>query len=167
VNSANTEQGLPGPFTVLIGISGSGKSTFARRYPATWSVSLDAYRKLCADSAAAQNATTPAVGIQALVLDARLARRLPTLVDDTNVEQPIRAALVARARYWAQPACALLFDVPLDIALSRNATRERPVPEHVVAAQHEQLPAVQELMDEGFAIVHRASSARLAGRHAC
>ncbi|MFE4369642.1 hypothetical protein ACFRMN_15670 [Streptomyces sp. NPDC056835] len=39
----------PGTLAVLIGVSGSGKSTFAASYPSSWTLCLDAYREMATD----------------------------------------------------------------------------------------------------------------------
>ncbi|AWL90799.1 hypothetical protein ACIQJ8_33355 [Streptomyces globisporus] len=39
-----------GSLCALLGPPGAGKSTFATQWPATWRVSLDAYRKLASDT---------------------------------------------------------------------------------------------------------------------
>ncbi|MFI2292925.1 AAA family ATPase [Streptomyces niveus] len=141
----------------LIGPPGCGKSTFAARYPASWRVCLDVYRRLATDSEADQSATPVAAEIQNLLLDARLSRGLRTLVDSTNVFGHVRAGLIARARYWQRPAVAVLFDVPLATVEAQNASRNRIVPQHVVREFHQLLPTVGQLHDEGFAAVHRIS----------
>ncbi|MFE4055558.1 AAA family ATPase [Streptomyces sp. NPDC059096] len=139
---------------VLVGPPGSGKSTFAAHYPDTWRVSLDFYRGLATDSEADQSGTPVAAEIQALLLDARLARGLNVLIDSTNVFAHIRAGLIARARYWQRPAVAVLFDVPLATAEAQNAGRDRVVPVDVVREHHQLMPGAAQLHQEGFATVH-------------
>ncbi|MFJ3630347.1 AAA family ATPase [Streptomyces albidoflavus] len=143
-----------GALCALVGPPGSGKSTFAARYPDTWRVSLDAYRRLATDSEADQSATPVAAQIQNLLLDARLSRNLTVLVDSTNVFPHVRAGLLARARYWQRPAVAVLFDFPLSTVEARNAGRDRVVPLHIVREHHQLLPDVDQLHREGFAAVH-------------
>jgi predicted kinase len=146
-----------GTLCALIGPPGSGKSTFAARYPDSWRVCLDAFRKAATDSEADQSATPVAAEIQNLLLDARLSRALTTLVDSTNLFPHVRAGLLARARYWQRPATAVLFDVPLATVETQNATRDRVVPTHVVRDLHRQLPTAAQLRREGFRTVHLAS----------
>ncbi|MFE1335876.1 AAA family ATPase [Streptomyces microflavus] len=153
-----------GSLITLIGAPGSGKSTFAAHYPDSWRVCLDTYRRLATDSEADQTGTGVAAQIQDLLVDARLNRGLITLVDSTNLAVPVRAGLVARARYWQRPALAVLFDVPLDIAQTQNRARSRVVPEHVVRDLHQQLPTPELLETEGFAAVHRVSDLALPAR---
>ncbi|MFI5905256.1 ATP-binding protein [Streptomyces cyaneofuscatus] len=142
----------------LIGPPGCGKSTFAAQWPDTWRVSLDLYRRLAADTETHQSATPVAVQIQALLLDARLARGLTTIVDSTNLRAPARAGLLARAAHWQRPPVAVLFDVPLATVEAQNAGRDRVVPAHVVREFHRLLPTADQLHDEGWPTVHLAST---------
>lgn len=143
-----------GSVAVLVGVSGSGKSTFAARYPASWRLNLDAFREMAADDAADQSATPTAAQVQDLLLDARLRRGLTTVVDATNVLPHVRAGILAAARYYQRPAEGVLFTVPLTECLRRNAARERQVPAHVLHTQHTQLPSREQLLTEGFTHVH-------------
>jgi predicted kinase len=153
----------PGTLVVLVGIPGCGKSTLAGRCPATWRVSLDAYRELATDDMADQSATPVAAQVQNLLLDARLARNLTTVVDATNIYPHVHAGLLARARYWQRPTAAILFDVPLPTAQARNAARARVVPGHVLYDLHGLLPTAGQLRDEGFDAVHLASELAAVG----
>lgn len=146
-----------GSLCALVGPPGSGKSTFAARYPDSWRVCLDVYRRLATDSEADQSATPVAAEIQNLLLDARLSRGLNVLVDSTNVFPHVRAGLLARARYWQRLAVAVLFDVPLPTVEAQNAGRDRVVPLHIVREHHQMLPDADQLHREGFTAVHLVS----------
>ncbi|MFB6507523.1 MULTISPECIES: AAA family ATPase [unclassified Streptomyces] len=146
-----------GTLCALIGPPGCGKSTFASRYPASWRVCLDEYRLAATDQMADQSATPVAAQIQTLLLDARLSRNLPVLVDSTNVFPHVRAGLLARARYWQRPSIAVLFDIPLATVEAQNASRDRVVPLHIVREHHQLLPTPDQLRAEGFAAVHLVS----------
>jgi predicted kinase len=143
----------PGTLAVLVGVSGSGKSTFASQYPHSWRVCLDDLREWATDNAADQSATPFASRVQDLLLDARLARGLITVVDSTNVLPHVRAGLLARARHWQRPAVAVLFDLPLAACQRRNSARSRVVPAEVLRQQHRNLPSREQLAAEGFAQV--------------
>jgi predicted kinase len=148
---------VPGTLVALVGVSGSGKTAFASQFSTSCVVCLDAYREMATDDAADQSATPVAAQIQDLLLDARLARGLTTVVDSTNVLPHVRAGLLARARYWQRPTTAVLFDVPLPVAEAQNGARSRVVPTDVLRAQHQQLPSVAQLHAEGFGkVVHLA-----------
>lgn len=147
----NTDLEFPsGSLVVLVGLSGAGKSTFAAGYPASWTLCLDAYREMATDAAADQSATPVAIRVQDVLLEARLARGLTTIVDSTALMPHVRAGLLARARYWQRPCLALLFDVPLAVCEQQNAGRARVVPADVLRAQNQYLPSAKDLIHEGF-----------------
>src|SRR5215217_1099616 len=84
---------------VLIGASGSGKSTFARsHFLPTEVVSSDFCRGLVADDENAQDATEDAFDLLHTIAGRRMARGRLTVVDATNVQPESRRPLVALAR---------------------------------------------------------------------
>lgn len=153
-----SELTIPDPsLVVLIGAAGSGKTTFAARHFGSAEIlSSDAYRALIAGDEADQGATGPAFGRLHRMLDRRLADRLMTVVDATNVERSARRALLLRASAVGVPAIAIVLDLPSALVLARNAGRSgRVVDERVVHRHLERLrqsldgPAGR-LRDEGF-----------------
>ncbi|WP_327332946.1 AAA family ATPase [Streptomyces anulatus] len=145
----------PGTLVVAVGPPASGKSTaVARWFPATWRVSLDAYRGWLTDSEADQGASEEALAIRALVLEGRLRRGLTTVCDSTSITPAARADLLARAGAFNRPAVAILFDTPLEVCEARNAARERTVRIDVLREMHSQLPDAEQLLGEGFTAVH-------------
>ena len=88
---------------VLIGVSGSGKSTFAReRFKPTEVISSDFCRGLVADDENDQSATADAFELLHFIAGMRLAAGRLTVVDATNV-QPRRA--VSWSRWRATMTC--------------------------------------------------------------
>src|SRR6476469_9134707 len=84
---------------VLVGASGSGKSTFARKhFKPTEVVSSDFCRGLVSDDENSLDATNDAFDVLRYVVGKRLARGLLTVVDATNVQAEARAPLVELAR---------------------------------------------------------------------
>ena len=147
---------------VLVGIAGSGKTTFAARHFApTQVLSSDAFRALIADDPAAQGATDDAFDLLHRLLELRLRRGRLTVVDATNVEDWARRELLDAARRHRRPAVALVLDVPMDVALERNALRASPrPPPGALRRQHRWLiEALMEMPHEGFAAVHHLRSA--------
>ncbi|SDT23154.1 polynucleotide kinase-phosphatase [Actinopolymorpha singaporensis] len=142
---------------VLVGVSGSGKSTFARRhFKPTEVVSSDFCRGLVADDENDQSATPDAFDVLHYIAGTRLRRGLLTVVDATNVQQAARATLVKLARSHDVLVDAIVLDVPEQVAVERNRQRpERDFGAHVVSRQHRDLRrSVRRLNKEGFRRVH-------------
>jgi polynucleotide kinase-phosphatase len=142
---------------VLVGVSGSGKSTFARtHFKPTEVVSSDFCRGLVADDETDQSATPDAFDVLHYIVGTRLRRGLLTVVDATNVQRPARASLVKLAREHNVLVDAIVIDVPESLAHERNASRpDRDFGSHVVARQHRDLRrSVGKLTKEGFRRVH-------------
>jgi predicted kinase len=150
-----------GSLVVLIGVSGSGKSTFAaRHFRPTQILSSDAFRAIVADDPADQGASRAAFELLHLAAQRRLERGLLTVIDATNVTRRARARLLAIARAARRPAVAIVLDPPLEVALERNALRPgRRVDAAVVERQAHALRRSQAaeggLHGEGFELVHR------------
>ena len=90
---------------VLIGPTGSGKSSFARtHFLETEIVSSDACRAIVCDDETSQAASGDAFDLVRYTAGIRLKRRRLTVIDATSVQRPDRAELVALARkYHALP----------------------------------------------------------------
>jgi len=152
---------------VLVGIAASGKSTFAARHFApTQVLSSDALRAVITDSPSAQGATDDAFDLLHRILELRLTRGRLTVVDATNVEDWARAKLLAMARRHRRPAIAIVLDVPLAVALERNATRAAPrPPPAALRRQHRWLyDTLHALPAEGYAAVHQLTSVEAVDR---
>ncbi|MET8724098.1 ATP-binding protein [Streptomyces misionensis] len=145
---------IPDPaLIVMIGASGSGKSTLASSWPATQVLELDAFRAMVADQAGDQSATGAAVTVMHAALRARMARRLTTVISDTNTDARVRKGLIDLARAHGVPVVALLVATPADVCVQRQAARTpaRAVPEDVVRRQHaDAVAAFPQLRSEGF-----------------
>ena len=109
---------------VLIGASGSGKSTFAaRHFLPTETVSSDFCRALVADDPNDQAATKDAFAVLHEIASRRLARGRLTVIDATNVQKEAREPLVRIAREHDLFAAAIVIDTPEATCQERNATR--------------------------------------------
>jgi predicted kinase len=138
---------------VLIGASGAGKSTLARTWPASQVLSLDALRGVVGDDPGRQDATGDAADVLKLILERRMARKLNTVIDATNVEQSVRVELVMAAKRHGMPTAAVVVATPLSVCLKRQGPRpdNRRVPEDVVRSQHQAMTySHQRLAAEGF-----------------
>ncbi len=142
---------------VLIGVSGSGKSTFAReRFKPTEVISSDFCRGLVADDENDQSASADAFELLHFIVGKRLAAGRLTVVDATNVQLDARRALVALAREHDVLPAALVLDVPESVCRARNASRpDRDFGDHVIRRQHADLRrSLRGLQKEGFRTVH-------------
>jgi polynucleotide kinase-phosphatase len=142
---------------VLVGISGSGKSTFAAQHFSPWQVvSSDYCRGLVADDPNDQSATRDAFDVLGYIVGTRLRRGLLTVVDATSVQPPARESLVKLAREHDVLVDAIVLDVPERVARDRNQGRsDRDFGEHVIARQHRDLErSLRGIRKEGFRRVH-------------
>jgi protein phosphatase len=150
---------------VLIGIAGSGKSTFARAHFApTELLSSDAFRAMVADDEADQSASEDAFALLHAALDVRLKRGLLALVDATNVEEWGRRELLDIAERRRRRAVAIVLDLPIEVCLERLRRRgHRPVPPPAVRRQHRELRrSLVALAEEGFDAVYVIDTAEAA-----
>jgi len=142
---------------VLVGVSGSGKSTFAaRHFAATQVLSSDTCRGLVADDENDQAATPDAFDVLHYIAGKRLAAGRLTVVDATNVQVEARRSLVNLAKEYDVLPVAIVLDVPEELCLERNATRpDRMFGAPVVRRQRQQLRrSLRGLAKEGFRKVH-------------
>src|SRR5260370_42039294 len=86
---------------LLIGPSGSGKSSFARNhFLLTEVVSSDFCRALVADNENDQSATGDAFDLLHAIVRKRLSRGKLTVIDATNVQPEARKSLIALAKEY-------------------------------------------------------------------
>jgi len=149
--------GLPADALVLlIGAAGSGKSTFARRhFPDEAVVSSDRFRGLLAGDEADQRVTDVAFELLHQAVGHRLEAGFLAVVDATNTDWLSRATPLGLARRSRRPAVAIVFALPAEVCLTRNATRRRPVRPAVVRRQSANLRHIRtDLEGEGYAAIH-------------
>ena len=140
-------------FIVLIGVSGSGKSTFARKHFKTTEIlSSDYCRGLVSDDENSQAATKDAFEVLHFIARKRLAAGKLTVVDATNVQPESRKTLVEIAREFHCLPVAIVLDVPERVAHDRNKSRpDRDFGPHVIRQQSQQLHrSLRGLEREGF-----------------
>ncbi|MFD5069028.1 polynucleotide kinase-phosphatase [Streptomyces sp. NPDC058369] len=143
---------------VLIGASGSGKSTFARRqFKPTEVISSDFCRGLVADDENDQSASKDAFDVLHHIAGKRLAAGRLTVVDATNVQAEARRQLVRLAREHDVLPIAIVLDLPEEVCLARNAARpdRADMPRHVIQRHRRELRrSLRGLEREGFRKVH-------------
>ncbi|MFI6927338.1 polynucleotide kinase-phosphatase [Nonomuraea spiralis] len=142
---------------VLVGISGSGKSTFARcHFKPTQVISSDFCRGLVSDDENDQAATPAAFDLLHHIVGLRLSRGLFTVVDATNVQYAARKSLIELARKHDVLADAIVLDTPEEVAIERNAARpDRDFGPGVVIRQRKELRrSLSKISADGFRRVH-------------
>jgi protein phosphatase len=149
---------LPDPSLVLlIGASGSGKSSFARdHFLGTEVISSDFCRGLVSDDENDPAATPDAFAVLQFIAGRRLAQPRFTVVDATNVQREARRPLIELAKQHDLFPVAIVLDLPERICHERNRARpDRDFGPHVVAQQSSQLrKSLKGLQREGFRRVH-------------
>ena len=109
---------------VLVGLPGSGKSTYLDRRGIT-PISSDAIRQLLADDATDQTIHGRVFSTVRYLVRQRLAIGRPvTYVDATHLAPRERRPYIKIAQQTGSRAEALFFDVPLEICLERNIKRD-------------------------------------------
>src|SRR4051812_38776150 len=141
----------------LVGISGSGKSTFARKhFKPTQVLSSDYFRGLVADDENDQSASGDAFDVLHHVAGKRLAAGRLTVVDATNLQPHARAGLVRVAREHDVLPVAIVLDVPDSVAWERTEARpDRTFGRQVIIRMSRDLRrSLNQLGREGFRKVH-------------
>lgn len=145
----------------LVGVSGSGKSTFAAQAFEPYEVlSSDYCRALVSGDENDQSATNDAFDVLYYIAGKRLDRGLLTVVDATNTSKEARAGLVKLAREHDVLPVAVVLDVPTEIAIQRNGARpDRAFGDGPIRRQASQLrKAIRGLGREGFRAVQILST---------
>jgi protein phosphatase len=146
---------------LLIGPSGSGKSSFARKhFLPTEVVSSDTCRGIVSDNENDQAATGDAFDLLHFIVRKRLARGHLTVVDATNVQPEARKSLIALAKEHHLFAEAIVFDLSERLCQERNTLRsDRQFGPHVIRNQSQQLRrSLRGLEREGIRHVFKLSS---------
>ena len=133
---------------VLVGLPGSGKSTYLESV-GTSGLSSDAIRKLLADDETDQTIHPAVFRTLRFLLFRRIAIGRPTTyIDATNLTPQERRPYVRIGQKCGCEIEAVFFDVPLDVCLARNAARHRVVPEEAMRMMAQKL--VPPATEEGF-----------------
>ncbi|KOU77519.1 metallophosphoesterase [Streptomyces sp. XY593] len=143
---------------VLIGATGSGKSTFARKhFKPTEVISSDYCRGLVCDDENDQSASRDAFDVLHYIAGKRLAAGRLTVVDATSVQADARRQLVQLAREHDVLPIAIVLDMPEQVCAERNAARpdRAGLPRAVIQRHRRDLRrSLRGLEREGFRKVH-------------
>jgi predicted kinase len=136
---------------VLVGLPGSGKSTYLEKMGVS-GLSSDAIRKLLADDETDQTIHAAVFRTLRFLLYQRIAIGRPvTYIDATNLTPRERRPYLRIGRLRQCKVEALFFDVPLEVCRARNAGRPRIVPDEALLKMAAKL--VPPTVAEGFARV--------------
>ncbi|WP_430711860.1 AAA family ATPase [Nodosilinea sp. AN01ver1] len=150
------------PLLMLVGVPGSGKSTWARDFvlahPRYRIVSTDTIRATLYGNETIQGDWRQiwhqvVVQWQQSIAAIQRGELEGVIYDATNARRRNRREAIAAARHLGFAPIALgWFDVPLSLALERNRGRSQPVPIDIIATMHRQLqgapPSVAEGVDQ-------------------
>jgi predicted kinase len=143
---------------VLVGLPGSGKSTWAE-HQGVAVLSSDSTRYLLADDENDQTIHADVFATLRYVLRRRLQIRRPlTLVDATNLSPRERRPYIKTAQLYDCQVEAMFFDTPVEVCKERNKGRKRVVPDEIidVMAQRLRVPTIEEGFD--VVLVYRSST---------
>ena len=136
---------------LLVGLPGSGKSTYLERLGVT-PLSSDAVRGLLADDVTDQSIHREVFATLRYLLRRRLALGRPvTYLDATHLTARERRPYVKTGQIFGCSVEAIFFDVPLEVCRERNRGRGRVVPDGVLERMAAKL--APPTMEEGFSAV--------------
>jgi predicted kinase len=138
-----------GQIILLVGLPGSGKSTYLRR-KGIQPLSTDTLRLWLLDDETDQSQQARVFGLLRLLLRIRLQLGRPrNYIDATNLTRRERHPYKLLAKEYGYDLSAIFFDVPLEVCQRRNRRRKRSVPDDVMEKMARKLtPPTRE---EGFA----------------
>jgi len=138
---------------VLIGATGSGKSSFAsKHFKSTEIISSDACRGMVSDDENNQAASADAFALARYITGLRLKNGLVTVIDATNVQEEALKDWIKLAKEYHCLPVAIILNMPEKVCAQRNALRpDRNFGAHVIPQHISQLKrSFKKLKYEGF-----------------
>jgi predicted kinase len=135
----------------MVGLPGSGKSTYLENLGVT-AISSDEIRRLISDDAANQSIHRRVFGVLRTLVKHRLELKRPvTYIDATNLTRYERRPYIKLADLHDCDIEAIFLDVSIEECQRRNRERHRVVPEDAIAEMARRLTPPD--VSEGFARV--------------
>jgi protein phosphatase len=148
VNKNNNKLYLP------IGVSGCGKTTFCKEYSEKMGLvylSSDGLRGIIGKDESDQTVSGKVFDTLRTMVSYLLSNDYSVLLDATNYNKKNRRDFLNIAKTLGKPTIGLRFNVPIELAKQRNASRDRKVPEYVIDNQFSRLE--EPTQEEGFAVI--------------
>lgn len=136
---------------LLVGLPGSGKSTYANEDRGHVVICPDDFRRILTGQDYYKPAEESVWSHVKTSARALLLRGYKVVIDATALTRSARSQWIQIAKEMNVPASAIYFDTPYDICLQRNKSRERNVPEIVMASMRSSLTLPT--TEEGFASI--------------
>lgn len=126
---------------LLIGASGTGKSTFAaKHFKETEILSSDRFRAMISDDENDQSVTGGAFSLLNQLLEMRLKLGRFTVIDATNVQSDERQPFLKLAKQYHFTSSVIVLNMSRGVCMERNRTRQdRRLPEHIIDSQLRQV----------------------------
>jgi protein phosphatase len=107
------------------------------------------------DDPADQSVTQHAFDLVYFIIEKRLRLGRLTVADATNLKREHRTTLIRIAKRFHFNTAAIVFNIPIETCLARNAARRRKVPQEALMNQYALLQrTLQTIETEGFNEIH-------------
>jgi protein phosphatase len=145
---------------VLIGASGSGKSSFAKKHFLPGEIlSSDFFRGLVSNDETSLESTKDAFDALHYILKTRLKRGLLTVIDATNVQREARQPLLDIAKEFHVFSAAIIFNMSDELCSERNKLRpDRQFGPHVIRNHNKDLRRSLRYLAKDFRYVYALNS---------
>lgn len=147
---------MPNPlYSFLIGIPGSGKSTFARKLaaanPHSYLIATDAIRAKLYGDEAIQGDWLRVWSEVKYQFEFAYQQKKSVIYDATNFHPLYRQELITTVRQIGFPSMtAIWLKTPIWLCLARNKKRQRQVPEAIILSMYRHLRDTPPQTKEGF-----------------